>query len=202
MASKMPLDTRPTSRPPATGADHEVAPPVAGLAALGAAGVALSAAAAWIAATGAGPAPHGFSAVVHALVIAAPIAAGLYAVYVTPARALRLAADPRRGPVVTHDAGRVAGQRALQHRPSLGLVRRAAADLPRARIPIRAVREPRGPAAVQSRVGRCWAVSGVGAPWRLSRRRAPGPAAVPTARPTRSCCRAPSPASWTPCSCR
>ena len=64
--------------------DQEVAPPVAGLAALGAAGVALSAAAAWIAATGAGPAPHGFSAVVHALVIAAPIAAGLYAVYVHP----------------------------------------------------------------------------------------------------------------------
>ena len=28
-------DTRPTSRPSATGADHEVAPPVAGLAALG-----------------------------------------------------------------------------------------------------------------------------------------------------------------------
>jgi PAS domain S-box-containing protein len=54
------------------------------LAALGAAGVALSAAAAWVAATGAGPAPHGFSAVVHALVIAAPIAAGLYAVYVHP----------------------------------------------------------------------------------------------------------------------
>ena len=80
----MPLDTRPTSRPPATGAGNELAPPVAGLAALGAAGVALSAAAAWIAATGAGPAPHGFSAVVHALVIAAPIAAGLYAVYVHP----------------------------------------------------------------------------------------------------------------------
>ncbi len=80
----MPPDTRPTSRPPATGADHEIAPPVAGLAALGAAGVALSAAAAWIAATGAGPAPHGFSALVHALVIAAPIGAGLYAVYVHP----------------------------------------------------------------------------------------------------------------------
>ena len=61
-----------------------MAPPVAGLAALGAAGVALSAAAAWIAATGAGPAPRGFSAVVHALVIAAPIAAGLYAVRVNP----------------------------------------------------------------------------------------------------------------------
>jgi PAS domain S-box-containing protein len=84
MASQMPPDTRPTSRPPATGADSEIAPPVAGLAALGAAGAALSAAAAWIAATGAGPAPHGFSAVVHALVIAAPIAAGLYAVYVHP----------------------------------------------------------------------------------------------------------------------
>ena len=84
MAIKMPLHTRPTSRPPATGADHEVAPPVAGLAALGAAGVALSAAAAWIAATGAGPAPHGFTVVVHALVIAAPIAAGLYAVYWHP----------------------------------------------------------------------------------------------------------------------
>jgi PAS domain S-box-containing protein len=77
-------DTRPTSRPSATGADHEVAPPVAGLAALGAAGVALSAAAAWVAATGAGPEPRGFSAAVHALVIAAPIAAGLYAVYRQP----------------------------------------------------------------------------------------------------------------------
>ena len=84
MASNRFLNTRPTSRPPATGADPDVAPPVAGLAALGAAGVALSAAAAWIAATGAGPPPHGFSAVVHALVIAAPITAGLYAVYVHP----------------------------------------------------------------------------------------------------------------------
>jgi PAS domain S-box-containing protein len=84
MATKTPSDTRPTSRPPATGAHSEIAPPVAGLAALGAAGVALSAAAAWITATGAGPAPHAFSAVVHALVIAAPIAAGLYAVYVHP----------------------------------------------------------------------------------------------------------------------
>jgi len=54
------------------------------LAALGAAGAALSAAAAWIAATGAGTEPRGFSAVVHALVIAAPIAAGLYAVYRNP----------------------------------------------------------------------------------------------------------------------
>jgi PAS domain S-box-containing protein len=84
MASTIPTDTRPTSRPAATGANHEVAPPVAGLAALGAAGVALSSAAAWVTATGAGPAPHGFSATLHALVIAAPIAAGLYAVYVHP----------------------------------------------------------------------------------------------------------------------
>jgi PAS domain S-box-containing protein len=84
MAIQAPPDTRPTSRPPAMGADHEVAPPVAALAALGAAGVALSAAAAWIAATGTGPAPHWFSAAVHALVIAAPIAAGLYAVYWHP----------------------------------------------------------------------------------------------------------------------
>ena len=52
-----------------------------GLVALGAAGVALSAAAAWVAATGAGPEPRGFSAAAHALVIAAPFAAGLYAVY-------------------------------------------------------------------------------------------------------------------------
>lgn len=84
MATKIPLDTRPTSRPPATGANQEVAPPVAGLAALGAAGAVLSAAAAWIAVTGAGPPPHGFSAVAHALVIATPIAAGLYSVYVHP----------------------------------------------------------------------------------------------------------------------
>jgi len=54
------------------------------LAALGAAGVALSTAAAWIAATGAGAEPRGFSAVVHALVIAAPIGAGLYAVHRNP----------------------------------------------------------------------------------------------------------------------
>ena len=55
-----------------------------GLAALGAAGVALSAAAAWVTATGAGPEPRGFTAAVHALVIAAPIAAGLYAAYRHP----------------------------------------------------------------------------------------------------------------------
>src|SRR5215218_2720389 len=79
-----PSHIRPTSRPRATGADREVAPPVAGLAALGAAGVALSTAAAWIAATGAGAEPRGFSAVVHALVIAAPIGAGLYAVHRNP----------------------------------------------------------------------------------------------------------------------
>jgi len=54
------------------------------LVALGAAGVALSAAAAWIAASGAGPEPRGFSAAVHALVIAAPMSAGLYAVYRQP----------------------------------------------------------------------------------------------------------------------
>ena len=77
-------DTRPASLPLASGADTDVAPPVAGLAALGAAGVALAAAAAWIAATGAGTPPRGFSAAVHALVIAAPMAAGLYAVYRHP----------------------------------------------------------------------------------------------------------------------
>jgi len=54
------------------------------LAALGAAGVALSAAAAWIAAAGAGNEARGLSAAVHALVIAAPTAAGLYAVYRNP----------------------------------------------------------------------------------------------------------------------
>jgi PAS domain S-box-containing protein len=75
---------RPTSRPSASGADQNVAPPVAGLAALGAAGVALSAAAAWIAGTGAGSDPRWLSAAAHALVIAAPIAAGLYAVYRDP----------------------------------------------------------------------------------------------------------------------
>src|SRR4051812_20846849 len=84
MATPLRLHTRPTSRPPATGAEQHLAPPVAGLAALGAAGVALSSAAAWVATTGAGPAPHTFSAAVHALVIAAPIAAGLYAVYRNP----------------------------------------------------------------------------------------------------------------------
>jgi PAS domain S-box-containing protein len=84
MARTFAPDTRPTSRPPATGADTHVAPPVAGLAALGAAGVVLSAAAAWIAATGAGSEPRGLSATAHALVIAAPIAAGLYAVNRNP----------------------------------------------------------------------------------------------------------------------
>src|SRR5215208_6850011 len=84
MASVPPSHIRPTSRPRATGADREVTPPVAGLAALGAAGVALSAAAVWIAATGAGAEPRGFSAVVHALVIATPIAAGLYAGHRNP----------------------------------------------------------------------------------------------------------------------
>ena len=76
--------TRPTSRPSASGADQDVAPPVVGLAALGAAGVALAAAAAWVAATGGGSESRGFSAAAHALVIAAPIAAGLYAVYRQP----------------------------------------------------------------------------------------------------------------------
>jgi PAS domain S-box-containing protein len=84
MASPLRPHTRPTSRPRATGAENQLAPPVAGLAALGAAGVALSSAAAWVATTGAGPAPHAFSATVHALVIAAPIGAGLYAVYRNP----------------------------------------------------------------------------------------------------------------------
>jgi PAS domain S-box-containing protein len=85
MASDTPSpNIRPTSRPSVTGADREVAPPAAGLVALGAAGVGLSAAAAWIAATGAGAEPRGFSAAVHAAVIAAPIAAGLYAVSRNP----------------------------------------------------------------------------------------------------------------------
>jgi PAS domain S-box-containing protein len=85
MASDLHLShIRPASRPSATGADRGLAPPVAGLAALGAAGVVLSAAAAWIAATGAGSEPRGFTAAAHALVIAAPIAAGLYAVYRNP----------------------------------------------------------------------------------------------------------------------
>ena len=84
MTRTFPPDTRPASLPLASGADTGVAPPVAGLAALGAAGVALAAAAAWIAATGAGTPPRGFSAAVHALVIAAPMAAGLYAVYRHP----------------------------------------------------------------------------------------------------------------------
>jgi PAS domain S-box-containing protein len=54
------------------------------LAALGAAGVALTGVAVWVALTGAGAEPRGFSAAVHALVIAAPFAAGLYAVYRNP----------------------------------------------------------------------------------------------------------------------
>lgn len=84
MAMNLSADIRPSSRPSAIGADPEVVPPVAGLAALGAAGVALSAAAAWVAATGSGPEPRGIAAAAHALVIAAPIGAGLYAVYRQP----------------------------------------------------------------------------------------------------------------------
>ena len=201
MASKIPPDTRPTSRPPATGADHEVAPPVAGLAALGAAGVALSAAAAWIAATGAGPAPHGFSAVVHALVIAAPIAAGLYAVYVNP--------RGRFGWLLIL-AGVLWSPTMLAESPdsvlySIGRVWVWFAELllvylvlafPSGRFASRADR-------LLFRAG----VVAVGVYLLLALlgdfpRRAPGPAAEPTARRTRSCCRAPSPASWTPCFCR
>ena len=151
MARTFPPDTRPASLPLASGADTDVAPPVAGLAALGAAGVALSAAAAWVAATGAGAEPRGFSAAAHALVIAAPMTAGLYAVSPTPTGALRLVAGPCRGAVVAHDAGRVVRQRALQHRPGLGLVGRAAADLSRARISLRPVGEPRRSASRPSR---------------------------------------------------
>ena len=85
MASDLPLsDIRPTSRPSAAGANREVALPAAGLAAIGAAGVALSLAAVLVTTSGAGPEPHGLMAVAHALVIAAPIAAGLYAVHRNP----------------------------------------------------------------------------------------------------------------------
>ena len=83
MASKILPDTRPTSRPPATGADRD------GSARCGLGGPRRRRRRAirccrLDSGDGAGPAPRGFSAVVHALVIAAPIAAGLYAVRVNP----------------------------------------------------------------------------------------------------------------------
>ncbi len=53
------------------------------------AGLALSAAAVAVALTGAGPEPRALAAIVHALVIAAPIGAGLYALYSQPASAGR-----------------------------------------------------------------------------------------------------------------
>jgi PAS domain S-box-containing protein len=59
------------------------------LAGLAAAGAALSAAAVAVALSGAGPEPRWPSAIVHALVIAAPIGAGLYALYAQPASAGR-----------------------------------------------------------------------------------------------------------------
>ena len=57
------------------------------MAAVAAAGLALSAAAVAVTLSGAGPEPRWPAAIVHALVIAAPIAAGLYALYSQPASA-------------------------------------------------------------------------------------------------------------------
>jgi len=59
------------------------------LAGLAAAGLALSVAAVAVSLSGAGPEPRWITAIVHALVIAAPIAAGLYALHSAPASAGR-----------------------------------------------------------------------------------------------------------------
>ena len=68
---------------------HPGRPPVPAFAAVATAGLALSAAAVAVALTGAGPEPRALAAIVHALVIAAPIGAGLYALYSQPASAGR-----------------------------------------------------------------------------------------------------------------
>ncbi len=170
MASDLHLSNiRPTSRPSATGADRELAPPVAGLAALGAAGVALSAAAAWIAATGAGsraarvqrrgPCPGDRRAHGGGAVRRVP----------ESGRSLRLAAAPRRSAVVADDACRVFGQRPLQHRPGLGLVCRAAAHLSGAGLSHRPAGQPGGPAARPRRRRARGAVRGIRAPRQLPR---------------------------------
>jgi signal transduction histidine kinase len=71
------------------GPDHERGPPGAAIAGLAFVGLALSVAAVWVALDSAGPEPRALAATVHALVIAAPIAAGLYALRTQPAPAAR-----------------------------------------------------------------------------------------------------------------
>ena len=202
MASDLHLShTRPTSRPSATGADRELAPPVAGLAALGAAGVALSAAAAWIAATGAGSEPRGFSAAVHALVIAAPMAAGLYAVYRNPGGRfgwLLLLAGVLWSPTmlaesshsVLYSIGRVSVWFA-----ELLLIYLVLA-FPTGRLVSRGTGCSSAPAPCS------WRCTWYPHSSATTPSRARGPPAAPIAQPTPSCCRAPSPASSEPYSCR
>jgi PAS domain S-box-containing protein len=63
-----------------TRAGHERSPPIEAIVGLGIAGLLLSIAAAWVSLIGPGAEPQGPAAVAHALVIAAPIGAGLYAI--------------------------------------------------------------------------------------------------------------------------
>src|SRR5215213_9243666 len=78
----------PMERPPRMGR-HNTRPAVAAMAGLAVAGLALSAVAVAVALGAPGPGPHWLAALTHALVIAAPIGAGLYAIYAQPASAGR-----------------------------------------------------------------------------------------------------------------
>ena len=130
------------------------------------------------------------------------MAAGLYAVYRNPGGRfgwLLLLAGVLWSPTMLAESF---GQRALQHRPGLGLVCRAAAHLSGAGFPHRSAGQPGGSAARprrrRARVRCTWCRrSSASTP-----SRARGPPAAPIAQPTPSCCRAPSPASSEPCSCR
>jgi PAS domain S-box-containing protein len=74
---------------PAGSVNHERGPRRATLVGLACAAVLLSAVAVWVALTGAGPQPRALAASLHALIIAAPIAAGIYALRTQPAPADR-----------------------------------------------------------------------------------------------------------------
>jgi PAS domain S-box-containing protein len=70
-------------------ADRDIGPALPAIAPFAVAGLVLSAAAVWVALSGAGPEPRWLAATAHALVIAVPIGAGLYALHTLPAPANR-----------------------------------------------------------------------------------------------------------------